>query len=74
MIAFLTEALPRASASERAFAADIIGTIMSAVGKRISEQNRPKSEIDAFADITADMVCAFLARFDARFGEKARRA
>jgi AcrR family transcriptional regulator len=74
MIAFLTEALPRTSVRERAFAADIIGTIMSAVGKRISEQNRPKSEIDAFADITADMVCAFLARFDARFDEKGRRA
>ncbi|HVW74554.1 MAG TPA: TetR family transcriptional regulator [Rhizomicrobium sp.] len=74
MIAFLTEALPRASTRERAFAADIVATIMSAVGKRISEQNRPKSEIDAFADITADMACAFLARFDARFDEKTRRA
>jgi AcrR family transcriptional regulator len=62
MTDFLTEVMPRASAKQRAFAADIVGTTMSAVGKRISEQNRPKSEIDAFADAVSDMLCAFLAR------------
>jgi len=61
MTDFLAEAMPRASAKQRAFAADICATTMSAVGKRISEQNRPKSEIDAFADAVSDMLCAFLA-------------
>lgn len=61
MTDFLAEAMPNASAKQRAFAADIAGTTMSAVGKRISEQNRPKSEIDAFADAVSDMLCAFLA-------------
>ncbi|HEX4105497.1 MAG TPA: TetR family transcriptional regulator [Rhizomicrobium sp.] len=61
MMDFLAEVLPRAQGRERAFVADIAATTMSAVGKRVSEQNRPRSEIDAFADATADMLCAFLA-------------
>src|SRR5690242_4261985 len=49
MANFMKEALPRMSARERAFAADLVGTLMSAAGKAISSQNRSNSEVDALA-------------------------
>ena len=48
----------------RVHAGDVIATTMSAVGKRVSEENRPRAEVDAFADAIAGMLCAFLAGFD----------
>jgi AcrR family transcriptional regulator len=57
---FMRDALPGASARERAFAADLIGTIMSATGKMISVQNRSRAEVDALADAAGDMLCAYL--------------
>lgn len=60
MTDFLAQALPKASSRELAFAADFVGTTMSAIGKRVSEQNRSRAEIDAFADATARMLCLYL--------------
>lgn len=57
---FMKDALPRASARDRAFAADLIGTVMSAVGKAVSGQNRSPSEIDELAGAVSDMFCAYL--------------
>jgi AcrR family transcriptional regulator len=57
---FMREALPNASARERAFAADLVGTVMSSTGKSISLQNRSRSEVDALADAVGDMFCAYL--------------
>jgi AcrR family transcriptional regulator len=57
---FMSDALPRASARERAFAADLVGVVMSSTGKTISVQNRSRSEVDALAGAVADMFCAYL--------------
>jgi AcrR family transcriptional regulator len=57
---FMRDALPGASARERAFAADLVGNVMSSTGKTISVQNRSRSEVDALADAVSDMFCAYL--------------
>jgi AcrR family transcriptional regulator len=57
---FMRDALPSASARERAFAADLVGVVMSSAGKMISVQNRSRSQVDALADAVADMFCAYL--------------
>jgi AcrR family transcriptional regulator len=61
MESFMKDALPNASAPERAFAADLVGLVMSAAGKAISSQSRSRSEVDAFAVALGDMFCAYLA-------------
>ena len=57
---FMRDALPGASARERAFAADLVGLVMSSAGKRISGQNRSRAEVDALAVAIGDMFCAYL--------------
>ncbi|HUB89959.1 MAG TPA: TetR family transcriptional regulator [Dyella sp.] len=59
---FIKDALPGAPASQRAFAADLIGTVMSSVGKAVSSQNRSIAEVDALATAIGDMFCAYLER------------
>lgn len=61
---FMRDALPHASVQERVFAADMIGTVMSAVGKTISSQDRARAEIDRFAEAMGEMFCAYLFRND----------
>ena len=60
MADFMKDALPRKSARERAFVADLVGTLMSASGKAISSQNRPNSEVDALAVAVGEMLCGYL--------------
>ncbi len=60
MADFMKDALPRKSARERAFAADLVGTLMSAAGKAISSQNRSSSEVDALATAVGEMLCGYL--------------
>jgi AcrR family transcriptional regulator len=57
---FMKDALPHASPRERAFAADLVGTVMSAAGKAISTQNRSNSDVDAFAMAVGEMLCGYL--------------
>jgi AcrR family transcriptional regulator len=59
MSRFTKELLPRASASERAFAADLMGTLMSSVGKAISSQSRSRNEVDKLAVAIGEMLCAY---------------
>ena len=59
---FMKDALPGASARERAFAADVVGIVVSSAGKTISLQNRSRSEVDALADAVGGMFCAYLGR------------
>ena len=61
MEAFMRDALPQASARERAFAADLVGTVMSATGKAISSQSRSRSDVDKLAEAIGEMLCAYLA-------------
>jgi AcrR family transcriptional regulator len=60
MLAFMKEALPQATPRQRALAADVMKLVVSSVGKAISEQDRPMSEVDALADAVGNMLCAYL--------------
>lgn len=62
MLRFMGEALPHASPRDRAFAADLIGTVMSAVGHAVSSQNRPRAEVDRFGVAIGEMFEAHLTR------------
>jgi AcrR family transcriptional regulator len=62
---FMKDALPDASARERVFAADLIGTVMSSVGKSVSSENRSRAEVDALAAAVGDMFCDYLKRIGA---------
>ncbi|SMF97215.1 transcriptional regulator, TetR family [Methylomagnum ishizawai] len=63
VLAFMNEALPQVSDKDRAFAADMVITVMSAVGERISEQARSESEVNVIAIAISEMLCAYLERF-----------
>lgn len=58
--AFMREALPEAPEAARELAGDLVTTTLSEVGKRFSETPRTPSEIEAYADALADMLCAYL--------------
>ena len=60
MQVFMREALPKASESTRALAADLITTTLSKVGKHFSERPRSSGEIEAYAGAMTDMFCAYL--------------
>jgi AcrR family transcriptional regulator len=60
MQVFMREALPKASESTRALAADLITTTLSKVGKHFSESPRSSAEIETYAGAMADMFCAYL--------------
>jgi AcrR family transcriptional regulator len=60
-LAFIAEVLPRADQAQREFCADLLTTIMSAVGKNVSEQGRSMENVDAFAVALGDMFCGYLA-------------
>lgn len=57
---FMREALPKASASARELAADLITTTLTEVGKQFSETPRTSPEIKRYADAMADMFSAYL--------------
>jgi AcrR family transcriptional regulator len=60
MQVFMREALPEASESTCALAADLITTTLSKVGKHFSESSRSPADIKAYADAMGDMFCAYL--------------
>jgi len=60
MESFMKEALPGASARDRAFTADLIGTVMSCTGKAVSSGNRSRAQVDDLAAAVGDMFCAYL--------------
>ncbi len=60
MRSFMKEALPGASAKQRAFAADLVGLVMSSVGKAVSSQGRPGAEVDAIAAAIGEMLGGYL--------------
>ncbi|WP_257453663.1 TetR family transcriptional regulator [Archangium lipolyticum] len=61
---FMREALPTASEKKRALAGDVIMMSLSAVGKRISEQERTEQEVEAYAGAMADMFGAYLSQLE----------
>jgi AcrR family transcriptional regulator len=70
---FMREALPQASESTRALAADLITATMSKVGKRFSESPRSPEEIETYAGAMADMFCAYLKSLAGGSGAWAKR-
>ena len=62
---FMREALPNASAAQRALAGELITTTLSAAGKHFSGSPRTAAEIERYADAMADMFCAYLGGLDA---------
>jgi AcrR family transcriptional regulator len=62
-VRFMAELLPQAPPKKRRFAADLIMTLMSALGSKVSEQVRSRTELEAWANAVADMLCAYLASF-----------
>jgi len=60
MQVFMREALPEASESTCALAADLITTTLSKVGKHFSESPRSAADIETYAGAVADMFCAYL--------------
>jgi AcrR family transcriptional regulator len=60
MQVFMRKALPKASESTRALAADLITTTLSKVGKHFSESPRSRAEIETYAGAMAAMFCAYL--------------
>lgn len=60
MGAFFEEVLPGATPEQRAFAADLVMTSMSAVAERITTEDCSRAEVDAWAKASAEMYCAYL--------------
>jgi AcrR family transcriptional regulator len=73
MLAFMREALPRASESTRALAADLITATLSKVGKSFSESPRRPEEIEAYAGAMAEMFCAYLESLAGASGASPKR-
>jgi AcrR family transcriptional regulator len=73
MQAFLREALPTASETAHALAADLITTTLSKVGKHVSESPRSAGEIETYAGAMADMFCAYLESLEAGSEASAKR-
>lgn len=66
MQAFMCEALPDASADQRALSLSLIESTIRSVAKSYSEKPRAPDEIDAFAEGMADMFGAYLAQLNER--------
>ena len=60
--AFVAAAAPHASARQRTFAAELIFTTMTALGKQVSERRPARAKVDRWADAVADMLSTYLAQ------------
>jgi hypothetical protein len=58
--ALLAEVLPGTSETGRRFAAELLMMSMGAVAETLTEQPRPRAEVDSWARATAEMYCAYL--------------
>jgi AcrR family transcriptional regulator len=74
MQVYMREALPKASDTARALAADLITTTLSKVGKHFSESPRSPAEVEAYAGAMADMFCAYIEGVAAGSGVRRRSA
>jgi AcrR family transcriptional regulator len=58
--ALIAEVAPGLSPRQRAFAAELYVTTLSAMGKQVSESERTRVEVDAWASAVAEMFLAYL--------------
>ena len=63
---------PRATARQRTFAAELLFTTMTSIGKQVSERRPPPAEVDRWADAVADMLGAYLAQLAPRSSAASR--
>jgi AcrR family transcriptional regulator len=59
---FMSRLLPGCAVSQRRFLGEFLMTVMSSLGKRISEQATSAGDVDRWARATSDMLCAYLER------------
>jgi AcrR family transcriptional regulator len=59
MLGFVNEALPQIPVKNQAFITDVVMTVMTAVGERISEQARSELEVETMAEVIGDMFCSY---------------
>ncbi len=60
--AFVAAAAPRATAHQRAFAAELLFATLTAVGQEVSERRPTRARVDTWADAVAAMLSAYLAQ------------
>ncbi|APR78807.1 Transcriptional regulator, TetR family protein [Minicystis rosea] len=63
---FVAAAAPRATPRERRFAAELVITTMTSVGKQVSERRLSDAELDRWADAVSDMLIMYLAQLSPR--------
>jgi AcrR family transcriptional regulator len=63
-LSFVADALPHADKQQRAFCADLVRTTISAIGEKISEQERTAENVEQFADAVGEMLCAYLEKIN----------
>jgi len=68
VVAFVAAAAPRASARQRAFAAELVLMTTTAIGKQVSERRPTAAEVDRWADGVAEMLTGYLASLAPRSG------
>jgi AcrR family transcriptional regulator len=61
---FMRELMPHAGKDQRMLTADMFKISLSAIGKQVSEDGRPKAAVEAIATAMGDMFCAYLERLD----------
>jgi AcrR family transcriptional regulator len=59
---FMAELLPDVAPQPRKFVGEVIMSVMSALGKSVSEQARSQGEVEAWAVAIAEMLCAYVKR------------
>jgi AcrR family transcriptional regulator len=59
---FMAELLPDVAPQRRKFAGEVIMTVMSSLGKSVSEQARSQVEVESWAHVVAEMLCSYVER------------
>jgi AcrR family transcriptional regulator len=63
---FMAATLPREKPEKRRFYGEFVMTSLSTVAEKITEEQRSREEVDAWAKTSADMVCGYLASLATR--------
>jgi len=59
---FMAELLPDVVPQRRKFAGEVIMTVMSSLGKSVSEQARSQVVVESWAHVVAEMLCSYVER------------
>lgn len=59
---FMAELLPTVAPRRRRFVGDVIMSVMSSLGKSVSEQARSQTDVEAWAVAIGEMLCAYVER------------